>query len=271
MIMITNFANVGQSISMTQIAGPGTADCSYLPVSYTHSCGATYTITSPPSSLSNVGYTLQPGTLTSTTPTFVISPTVSATYSVFCSGINSQNVIQTFSGTVGVNFVTNNTPTLIPFSSSPTICVGQSVTIDVIATSNYTWSNGVNNTPFTTSPSVTTSYTVWADSTAGCTGSAVVTQFVDLCTGVEIEKRYGRNLTVYPNPSSSYIYVVGDAGAMDEEFYLKDVLGKRHDIWVSRVDDRRVKITFNVPGSGIYFLVIKSKYEIRETKLSIDL
>ena len=56
----------------------------------------------------------------------------------------------------------------------PTLCQGQTATINVNGASNYTWTGGSNSTSIIVTPSLTTNYIVNASSGPGCWASKTV-------------------------------------------------------------------------------------------------
>lgn len=103
LVLITNFANVPQNIIFSQFGGTGNTNCSLIATNFTICAGSNASITtSPPSGLTNITYSLNPGNLTSQTPTFVVSPSVTTTYSIYATGFNTLNVALTQSATSNV-------------------------------------------------------------------------------------------------------------------------------------------------------------------------
>ncbi|MGN0187289.1 MAG: T9SS type A sorting domain-containing protein [Paludibacteraceae bacterium] len=72
--------------------------------------------------------------------------------------------------------ITVNTPPTINVSGKLAICKGESTTLTASGAQNYTWSDGLGNTPsVTVSPVVTTVYTVVGTDANGCTATKDVT------------------------------------------------------------------------------------------------
>jgi hypothetical protein len=65
-------------------------------------------------------------------------------------------------------------PTVIPSSSSSSICAGSSATLSAVGATSYTWSSGAMTASTVESPTVTTTYTVMGEA-AGCSGMDVIT------------------------------------------------------------------------------------------------
>jgi gliding motility-associated-like protein len=102
--------------------------------------------------------------------TFTVSPISTTAYSVAGSTNGCLG-----STTVSVNVGSN----LSISANSPTICAGQTTTLQAVSTAtNYSWSNGAVTNSTTVSPATNTSYTVNGNF-VGCTGSAVVNVVVN--------------------------------------------------------------------------------------------
>jgi hypothetical protein len=114
----------------------------------------------------------------------VVSPVSNTNYSVIGTGTNG-----CLTTTAAIAHVTVNP---LPFvgntSSSPSVCIGNSVVLSGTGADTYTWSGGViDNVPF--SPSVTTTYTVQGTNTlTGCKSNNV--------SGVNIIVKHGPAVNV---------------------------------------------------------------------------
>ncbi|MBL7901096.1 MAG: gliding motility-associated C-terminal domain-containing protein [Bacteroidia bacterium] len=111
-------------------------------------------------------YTWNPGALTGAN--ISVSPSSNTTYTL--TGANAVGCIST--ETVLVTVVNN--PTVVPSANPVSICIGNSSTLSATGATGYTWSpGGLNGTPVTVSPTLTTTYTV-SGSALGCTSSSTV-------------------------------------------------------------------------------------------------
>jgi len=101
---------------------------------------------------------------------------------------------------VATTTVTNsNTLVVTAVSASSIICAGTPVNLTASGATTYSWSNGATTSVIAVSPSVTTTYTV--DGSNGlCSSSAVITQSVSTCTGLNQIVSLEYNVIVYPNP-----------------------------------------------------------------------
>lgn len=112
-----------------------------------------------------------------TTSSIVVSPIISATYSV-----NISNGTCSADTSITINVSPNSL--YLDMAPDRNICLGQSTTLSCgVNTTSYTWSpsNGLSN-PYAANPSatptVTTSYTVVAANAAGCTATGSMTVYV---------------------------------------------------------------------------------------------
>lgn len=177
-ICISNFSGINSLISFQNL---GTAQLSCDPycltVSNAEICkgfSATFSV-STPMNLTNVTFSANPGNLSSAGSTFVVTPTISTTYTVYASGLNYLNLPVTQAGLTTVTV--NPTPELSISPVSSTICLNGKATLQVIGTgTSYLWSpsiliTGINGTTITTSPTSSQTYSVFT-SVKGCTNSA---------------------------------------------------------------------------------------------------
>ena len=71
----------------------------------------------------------------------------------------------------------------------------------------YLWNTGSTNSAITIAPGVTTTYSVVATNTLGCSLTFAYTQVVDPCTGITNSGTIDNSIRVFPNPSTSLINV----------------------------------------------------------------
>ncbi|MBK9254632.1 MAG: hypothetical protein IPM42_04025 [Saprospiraceae bacterium] len=107
-----------------------------------------------------------------TTASIIVSPNVQTTYTVTVTNANGC----TATATRTVSIFTPPTPII---SGNLEICEGESTTLTATGGVSYIWSNGANTPAITVSPIVTTTYTVTATDSNGCTGTASATVTVN--------------------------------------------------------------------------------------------
>jgi gliding motility-associated-like protein len=89
------------------------------------------------------------------TPTIIVTPTVSTTYTV----IGDNDFGCTSAATVFLNVI--NSPAISAIASATNICAGETLTLNAAGSENYTWTPGFQTgASISASPSVSTTYTV---------------------------------------------------------------------------------------------------------------
>lgn len=208
--------------------------------------GNTFTLT--PSG--GISYTVTQGLSlpASFTNSIVITPTaglsvytVTGTNSVSCSGSNTLSTL------------VNPNPNVTAVTSATNfICVGQSATLSATGAQTYTWSPAIPMSGVI-SPSTTTSYTVVGQDANGCQNTAVVTQSVDACTGINKNQQANLNTVVYPNPSTGLFYVEINLAA---ELNVFNSVGQI--IYHSNVEAGKLKVDLSSFSNGVYVLQLKT-------------
>lgn len=123
-ICISNYSGVNTLVSFQSL---GTASLSCNP-----NCNPNYAICSGASAtivpvnfaaLTNPSYSIQPGGTTNTTGSFVVTPTVTSSYTTYITGTNLVNAVQTITSvsTVTVNAQPSTAPTLTQTSCTSTL------------------------------------------------------------------------------------------------------------------------------------------------------
>jgi len=147
LVLITNYSNVQQDILFTQTAGTGSTNCGIVSTNTVICKGssATLSITNN-SGLSNPSYSINPGAQTSPNPTFVVTPAVTTTYTLYVTGtntINSTLVTQTAVATVTVLPKPIASPTVVNSTcASMSNSVNLNISFSPPSSPNYTvlWS-----------------------------------------------------------------------------------------------------------------------------------
>jgi hypothetical protein len=149
----------------------------------------------------NSSIVVSPGTSTSYVVAGLITPT--------CTGSNS------------ISITVNPTPTLNVFSSDSVACINNTVTLTGSGAAAYTWTfTGGNATVNPVSLSTGTasgviSVSVAGQSIDGCTATAVFSQTVRTCVGLEEESSSNVQITVYPNPFVMELNLSGFSGTVE--------------------------------------------------------
>lgn len=123
------------------------------------------------SATGGISYIWQPSSITSAS--VVVYPCSSTIYTVYASDAFCTN-------TATVSITANALPTIGISSSSPSVCIGSSVSLTANGASNYTWTSQPNASVYPNTagiivtPSITTLYTASGTNSLGCTSSAAL-------------------------------------------------------------------------------------------------
>lgn len=183
------------------------------------------------------------------------TPTASASYTVVGS-----NSVTGCTGTAVLSVTLNTTPTIT--ISNPTICVGQTTTLNPSGASTYSYSSG---SPVV-NPSSTTVFTVSGSSSAGCLATPVtVTVVVSPCTGVNNVTADQLKITVYPNPSNG-VFIVDAMDLYINSIDVIDLNGKL--ILTKTINDTKATLDIQNFANGTYFIKINSTNGIQNLKIN---
>ncbi|MEW6467573.1 MAG: gliding motility-associated C-terminal domain-containing protein [Bacteroidota bacterium] len=170
-------------------------------------------------------YTWGPATgLSATTgATVTANPTVTTTYTI--TGTAASGCTNTTTVTVTVN----PAPTITANPASPSVCIGNSVTLTAAGGNTYAWSpatglSATTGASVTANPTATTTYTVTGTGANGCTNTTTVTVTVDplpvvtitpagssICNGGSVSLTAGGAATYTWGPASGLSATTGAA------------------------------------------------------------
>jgi hypothetical protein len=175
------------------------------------------------------------------------SPTNNSNYTV--TGTNSFGCTNT--KTIGINV--HPLPLITLSSNQASICLGETSSLTAIGANTYTWNSGSTSANIIVSPTVTTTYSVLARSVFGCENNNSITQYILLCTDdmKDVEQIYSL-ISVYPNPTNSYLEVV--IYSITENSYLELVNTLGQIILSQKINDLKSIINLSSYNSGIYYL-----------------
>ncbi len=165
----------------------------------------------------NVGGVFTVGTSTTAVTSF--TPASAGTFTVTYTNIPDACVTNSTT-------IVANTPTVTASSSSTLTCPGVPVTLTAAtAATSYTWlPSGGNALTANVSPTTTTVYTVTVVDGA-CTGTASVTQNINVCIG--LQTLTSNTASMYPNPNTGLVNITLSADLMNgSSVLIYDALGK---------------------------------------------
>ena len=145
-------------------------------------------------------------------------------------------------------------------SNDQTICVGNSVVLNVSGASSYFWSNGLNTTQINVFPTITTTYTVTGFDANSCQNTASATIMVDACTNIS-KNTTNVNFKVYPIPANDNITIeLSEINNADQsvDIIIYSLEGKVVLANTQSLFDNTTKIDVSSIESGVYLLQVKS-------------
>lgn len=149
----------------------------------------------------------------------------------------------------------NLTHSIVPIpvvSSNSIICSGDSVSLFASGVNTYTWSTGSNSPSIVVTPSITTTYTVLGTTQFGCPASAIYTQSVAVCTGINATTKYLNDFIVTPNPSNGE-FVIKNANYTDNlKVEIINTFGQM--VLKESIHTENTVIKLNNVSDGIYFI-----------------
>lgn len=227
--------NVTLNPTPTATAGPSqTITCVSTNVNLTGSGVSTYTWSGP--GIVSGGNTSSP----------VVN--MAGTYSLVGStgGCNSN--------TATVNVLTNTiAPTVTAASNSSLICgppfQGTATLTATGSAATYSWMPSGSGASISVSPSVTTTYSVIATGSNGCTNMATIIQNVSTCTGIQQFEVGSWQLEVYPNPTSGIVTIKAKAGL---QIHVYNVTGEL--ILNTELKTEMAEINLTDQANGIYLI-----------------
>lgn len=197
-----------------------------------------------------------------TTPSVVVTPTISTNYIV--TGNDGPGCWA--SKTVFVKV--NSLPSISITPQSSTLCLGESVTFEASGALSFTWLPGNSNSPiFAVSPLTSMEYTVAGVDINNCSNSASVSVSVDPCTVLQDVTSPEKNLLIFPNPSVGIFNIQFE---FDGEKEIKVINSLGNLIREMKVSTHSEALDLSDYAKGIYFVKIQSKYVSANYKLILN-
>jgi hypothetical protein len=163
------------------------------------------------------------------------------------------------SGVQSIAVIVSALPNVQSGSNKALICAGETATLTANGASTYAWSTGASTQSIVVNPASTTVYTVTGTSLSGCVNTAVMTQSVSPCTG--IEEHSGNNMLIYPNPTNGAFVIEGAKGA---RMIITTIFGQeiRNEELLS---DQSAMDLSNEPN-GVYFIQVEGRHVVKLVK-----
>lgn len=159
-------------------------------------------------------------------------------------------------------------------SGQSSLCAGSTTTLTALGSGpsgpyTYTWSTGFVGPNLIITPTVTSTYTVLANSADNCAAQNTYTQYVLTCTNFEINLNTTDFATLVPNPAKNYFLIKpNNFTAYTLEIY--DGIGKR----IYKCDNVKgnIEVDCSAFSTGVYFVRIasESSNDSKFLKLAIE-
>lgn len=196
-----------------------------------------------------------------TSPTLVVTPTVSGTFTVTGNNIPNCN------GSTTVSISVNPLPTITVIATPSAYCWNSSgySTLSGGGAQSYTWStvnwsttttsNTVNVSPTTTLLSAFFTYTVLGVDNNGCYNSATVTINPRNCNGINETSNNSISIDLYPNPNCGLFKISVPENLNNASLRMINLLGEC--VWKCELSEPGIHVNVNLP-KGVYFVWLYS-------------
>ena len=252
--VVTPSANASYTITGT------TAGCPSAPVVASLTVNATPTVVVAGVAICTGGsFTLNPTGATSysysTGP--VVTPTANASYTVTGTTAGC-------SGNAVASVTVNSNPTVTAVSSLSLICNGQTASLTASGASTYSWNTSATTSVVAVSPSVTTSYTVTGTDANLCSNSAVITQSVSACTGLNNTVASSIGVVVYPNPNNGLFTIELNNGSV-KTIEVMDLTGRI--VLANTTSNNKVDFNISTLANGVYYVRVQANNSVEVIKI----
>ncbi len=155
------------------------------------------------------------------------------------------------SGGSSISVLLNSTalPIVSIASSSSIMCSGQTATLSALGANTYSWNTSQINTNILVSPTTTTTYSVVGTSTNACSSTAIFTQSVIVCSGVDELTQMDKKFQIVPNPFTDCFKILSAESLEIEVFSMQ---GKK--ILSIITSEPKTVVDLKDQPSGIYFI-----------------
>jgi len=191
----------------------------------------------------------------------VVTPTVATGYNVV--GTNTLGCNTTSLITIG----TYTLPVVSIITSANTICAGANAVLTAGGGVTYLWNTVSTSSMITVSPTVTTTYSVTGTSAQGCSKTAVFTQSVSACTGIESLVSSGDAIRLYPNPSNGLMTM--EFGFEGEKIItITNAIGQV--IRQLKTTNTLQTLDLSAEAKGIYLVKVESRGYASDYRVSVQ-
>ncbi|MBA3682917.1 MAG: DUF2341 domain-containing protein [Bacteroidetes bacterium] len=180
------------------------------------------------------------------TASVAVSPTTTATYSVYPDGCPSFTTI---------TLTVNPTPTITASSSAPLICSGQSATLTANGITTFSWNTSATSPSIVVSPTISTTYTINGSSNNCPALATTITQSVSACTNLAEMKDGNKLYKIIPNPNSGEF--VFEASELQSPSLLEvfNTIGQL--VYKTQLTTNSTYLNLKHLSNGVYYLNIK--------------
>ena len=165
--------------------------------------------------------------------------------------------------TLQINVLSN--PTVTAASDRSLICLGESTTLTAGGALSYTFNPGGSGNTLIISPTITTSYTLTGMSANNCSGTALITESVDVCMSVKNEGLTMKDsgLKIWPNPTHGILNLQLDT---ESEIIILDAMGQI--VYAAKLQEGLNQINLEYLAKGMYVLRVWGNQGLKGVKLS---
>jgi len=147
-----------------------------------------------------------------TSAAYVVSPTLTITYTLTATAANACTNVALQSVSV------NTSPAVTISPSSTVICTGNTATLTGSGANSYTWTSGPSTSVYTVNPLINTTYTLTGTALNSCTNSAIQTISVNVTPVLSITPSTtlicsGQSATFTGSGASTYTWIAGPSTA----------------------------------------------------------
>ncbi len=156
------------------------------------------------------------------------------------------------------SFIVNTLPIVSVVSNNELICIGQSATLSASGALSYFWNNNAAGANIVVTPTANTGYTVNGVDNNNCASTAMITQKVSECTGIQGRTSSNEGAVIYPNPNKGVFGVdIKSHQGLSIEIY--NALGEV--VYSSALEPGHNTVRLDT-NKGLFFYVTKNQHEI---------